>query len=407
LEAPGADACLFQTRGFERATQLLQDLPGVALDGAPQVAPGHGVGDVAATFVIVPRGDAYSVNASVDNNGVEATGRSRGTLALSGHNHFGLGEDYAASLTGSEKSMWTGALSAGLPVASGGLRANGGFTRQQYTVSSGGTTFVGGANTVNAGLTYPFTRGLDGNLWGALSYLHSDTPVDYRDFGFAVHSKIDSLKLAVSGNNGERARQLRADPWGGQLALTAGRQRNDDTLDAGPRRAGAYAKLAASAYGSWALDRAGDLFISARGQAQYASRNLDPSEQLSIGGPGAVRAYRGDEPTLNEGVVLGLGLTRRFPVALGHQIQVGPVLDVAAGRVNHTAWDGWRQSYPAGVDAKNARRLAGWGLEASWLTPVGATVTLSAAKAFGFSDGSWIEPDKEPVQYWFTLSWNR
>jgi hemolysin activation/secretion protein len=168
-EALDTGACLFETRRFERATQLLQDLPGVALDGAPRFGPGRGVGDVKTSFAIAQKGDPYSFGVSVDDNGTAATGRVRGTVSVSANNYFGLGEDYSASVTGSTKGMWTGALSGSLPILSDGLRLTGGLTRQQYTVTSAGTTFTGTSNTAMLGLTYPFMRGLDANLWGGLS----------------------------------------------------------------------------------------------------------------------------------------------------------------------------------------------------------------------------------------------
>jgi hemolysin activation/secretion protein len=396
--------CFFETKRFERATQLLQDLPGVALGGAPQFGPGKGVGDVKTTFSIAEKGKPFSVGASVDNGGVQTTGRTRGTLSISANNYFGLGEDYAASITRSTKGMWTGSLSGGIPILSDGLRLTGGFTRQQYTVSQDGLTFSGTSNTGMLGLSYPFTRGLDANLWGNLSYLHSKSRVDYRDFGFSTGATLDALKATLSANNGDRAQQMRTDQWAGQVALTYGRQKNDDPLDKyGPDRAGNYGKLSASGFASWALNQSGDFFVTARGTGQYANKNLDGSEQLGVGGPYAVRGYRADEPMLNDGVLLGTGLYKRFSIAEGHQMQIGPIIDYAYGIVNHNTWTGWESSYP-GINVGNSRQLASYGLEAAWLTPIGATLTLSASKPFG--DKSWIKPKDDGMQYWFTVSWS-
>jgi hemolysin activation/secretion protein len=405
LDAPDAAPCLFQSKNLERTTQLLQDMPGVALGGAPQVGPGSGTGDVKAIFSIVEKGEPYTFGLSMDNNGVETTGRVRATASLSANNYFGLGEDYAINLARSSGNMWTGSIGGGIPIASDGLRATAGFTRQQYTVSSGGLTFAGTSNTSMLGLAYPFTRGLDENLWGNLSYLHSNSKVDFRGFDFSTHSQMDALKASFSANNGDRARQLRTDQWSGELALTYGKQSNDDALDAaGPQRAGDYAKLTASGRVQLALNPTGDIFVTARGVGQYGNKNLDASEQLGVGGPYAVRAYRTDEPMLNDGVLLGLGLYSQFPVAVGHQILFGSFLDYAYGKVNHDPWAGWESSYP-GIAVRNSRQLAGYGFELGWLTPFGATLSFSASRAFGFSDASWIEPGELPVQYWLSLSW--
>src|SRR5579875_2174443 len=48
--------CLLRTSRLERATQLLQDVPGVALDGAPRFSPGATTGDVDVVFSIAEQG---------------------------------------------------------------------------------------------------------------------------------------------------------------------------------------------------------------------------------------------------------------------------------------------------------------------------------------------------------------
>jgi hemolysin activation/secretion protein len=398
---------LFETKRFERATQLLQDLPGAALDGAPRFGPGSGAGDVEPTFVIAPKGKPWGLDANVDNNGLATTGRTRFTVSGRANNLIGIGDDYAASVTVTTKEMWTGSLSASVPILSDGLRLAAGFTRQQYSVNAAGTTFAGVSNTGSLGLTYPFARGLDFNMWGGVSYLHSETSVDYKDFDFATHGKIDALKLSLSANNGDRAQQLRTDLWSASAALTLGRQRNDDPLDAGPRRAGTYAKLTTSAFGRLTLAKDGDLFATASLSGQLASRNLDSSEQLTLGGPYAVRAYRADEGLADTGAILSLGLYKRFSVAKGHQLQLGPIADIAVAKVNAKLWDGWEQSYVGIPGIGNSRTLAGYGAEAAWLTPWGFTLSASVSKPFGFSDGSWVRPGKRPVQTWLSLSWSR
>lgn len=404
--ANGEDACLFESSRFERTTQLLQDLPGVALDGAPQFGPGAGTGDVEANFAIRPKGKPWSFDASMDNSGMAATGRTRVGVSVRTNNIFGLGDDYAASATVTSKGMWAGSFNASVPVFSDGLRLAGGFSRQQYAVNAVGTSFAGVANTGSLGLTYPFTRGLDFNLWGSAAYLHSDTSVDYSDFGFSIHGKIDALKVSLAANSGDRAQQLRSSLWSATAALTVGRQSNDDPLDAGPRRAGSYAKLSGSAFGRLTLDKSGDLFATAGASGQLASRNLDSSEKLTLGGPGGVRAYRADEGSADEGVIVSLGLYKRFSFARGHQIQLGPIADFAIARVNAHPWAGWEQSYVSVPDVANTRKLAGYGAEAAWLTPFGATLLVSASRPFGFSDSSWIEPGKRPAQYWLSLTWS-
>jgi hemolysin activation/secretion protein len=220
------------------------------------------------------------------------------------------------------------------------------------------------------------------------------------------HSKIDSVQLLMQADNGDRAKQLRTNIWSAQGALTLGHERNDSFADDVTHVSGNYAKLTANTFATYGLNSGGDLFVSGRVNGQLASRNLDASEKLGVGGPDAVRAYRADEGSLDDGAVVNLGLYKRIPVAVGHQLQAGVFTDFAYGRVNHSPWPNWEQSYPGVPGVTNDRLLAGYGASLDWLTPIGATVSASVSKPFGFSSPSWVDPGKKPVQYWLSVTWN-
>ncbi|WP_244817704.1 ShlB/FhaC/HecB family hemolysin secretion/activation protein [Caballeronia sp. Lep1P3] len=397
--------CLLRTSRLERATQLLQDLPGIALDGAPRFSPGAATGEVDVVFNIAQQGKPVRADLILDNKGVESTGTYRLGVTASANNLFHAGDAYAFTITGTDKKMWTGSLTGSAPIFDDGLRMTGGVTRQQYFINSL-TPIKGVATTAQAGVQYPFARGLDANVWGGASFLHSQTSTDMGDVYGVTHGKLDSLQLTLTADNGERARALRTNLATGQIALTLGHQRNDDPSEPITRRAGNYEKLSGTAFGTYALSKSGNLFVSGRVTGQLASRNLDGSEKLALGGPDAVRAYRADEGSADEGIVANIGLYQRIPVATGHQIQVGVFNDLGYGRVNHSPWDQWEQSYPGVPGVTNNRVLAGYGVSIDWLTPIGATVSASVSKPYRFSETSWVEPGKKPTQYWLSVTWS-
>ncbi|MGO4223297.1 ShlB/FhaC/HecB family hemolysin secretion/activation protein [Lysobacter sp. TAF61] len=395
--------CLLQTGRLERATQVLQDLPGVAIEQAPQFSPGAGVGEVDVTFSVAQRGKPAQADFIVDNKGMQSTGAYRLGVTGSGNNHFGLGESYAATLMVTREGMWTGSLDGAIPVTANGLRAVGGLVRQEYTINAG-TPVEGVASTAQIGLSYPLKRGLDRNVWLGTSLLHSRTQTTFEDFDFATRGTIDSARFSLQADNGDRAQQLRTNLWSVQGALTAGHQRNDDPADAVVKRAGGYAKANMTAFGRWLLGSSGDLFITGRTNVQWASRNLDPSEKLLAGGPDAVRAYRTDEASFDDAFIANVGLYRRFPLATGHQLQAGAFVDVARGRVNHDPWPLWESSYIGVDNVTNWRTLAGPGLSLDWLTPKGITVSVSVAKPFNSASPSWIDEEARALQYWLSVS---
>lgn len=399
-------ACYLKTSRLERSTQLLQDVPGVALDNAPQFGPGASTGDVKVVYGIAQKGKPLAANLILDNQGVPTTGTYRMGGTVAGNNLFGAGESYAFTLLTTDKKMWTGELDGSMPILSDGLRLTGGISRQQYTTNTI-TPMAGVATTASAGVLYPLMRGLDANVWGGASLLHSQTSTDMKEYDTSTHSKLDSIRFSVQADNGDRAQQLRTNILTGQGALTLGHQSNDFPYgNSVANPAGNYAKFTGNSFGTYALTRSGNLFLSGRINGQMTNRNLDPSEKLAAGGPNAVRAYRSDEISFDDGIVINAGLYQRFPVATGHQIQLGVFSDFAIGRVNHTPWAGWEQSYPGISDVTNTRTLAGYGASVDWLTPVGATVSASVSKPYGFSSPSWVEPGKKPLQYWLSVTWN-
>lgn len=398
--------CLLRSGRLERATQLLQDVPGVALESAPSVKPGAGTGDIDVVFNIAQQGKPVSANLIFDNNGIESTGQYRAGITASANNLFGAGESYAFTLTDTNKNMWTGSLTGSMPIFDDGLRLTGGVTRQQYNVNLG-TPTKGVATTVQAGVQYPFMRGLDANVWGGASLLHSNTSTTFTEYDNATaKGTIDSIQLSLQANNGERARALRSNILSGQTALTLGHLRNNDTSDSTTHRTGNYAKLTSGGFATYNFTQRGDLFFSAAVNSQLSSRNLDGSEKLNLGGPNAVRAYRADEGSADEGAVVNVGLYKRVPIATGHQLQFGLFSDFAYGRVNHSPWEGWENTYPGVPGITNNRILAGYGASLDWLTPWGATVSAAVAKPYGFSGSSWVDPGKKPTQFWLSVNWS-
>lgn len=397
--------CLLRTARLERATQLLQDIPGVGMAGAPRFLAGRQVGETQVEFDLQQKDKPVQAGVVLDNNGIPATGRARAGASVSGNNVFHAGDAYAVTVMDTQKNTWTGAASASTPIGDSGLRLAGSLTRQQYTINS--ITPTAGVSTVmQGGVQYPFTRGLDSNVWGGVWLVHNRVNSNLVDFGVNTNSTINSVQLSLQADNGDRAVQLRTNRWNFQAALTVGHDSNNDPGDVAAQRAGNYAKFTGQAFGSYGLNRSGDFFVTGKISGQAASRNLDSSEQLVLGGPGAVRAYRADEGSADEGAVVNLGLYRRFPITTGHQLQIGGFVDVGYGRVNHSPWADWQSSYVGVPGVGNIRLLSGYGASLDWLTPIGATVSVAVARPFGFSPASWVDPGKKPTQFWLTVAWS-
>ncbi|WP_133295793.1 ShlB/FhaC/HecB family hemolysin secretion/activation protein [Burkholderia reimsis] len=396
--------CVLEASRLERATQLLQDIPGVSLASAPQLdSSGVATGETHMVMQTEPRGKPWTADLTLDNGGTHSTGSLRLGVVASGNNLFGAGDQYQASLFTTNKHMWSGSAGMSAPLGYDGLRWSTSVGRSLYSINEG-VLVKAVADAVSVGVVYPFVRGLDLNVNGVLEAMETRTRVTYPDYGFAVHSRLHAIRGTLSGNDGDRSQQLGLSQWQGSVALTVGDQQNDDSQDVAPKRAGHYAKLFAAISRRQNVTDSGNIYAVANVRGQLSNKNLDYSEMLSLGGPSGVRAYRSDEGAVDQGVIASLDVKWRFAAPWGGQILPGVFADYAVGQVNRKPWLGWETGYPGVAHISNRRRLAGYGVSLDWVSQSGLTASLAWAKRFPFSDDSWISPGSANSRIWITLS---
>jgi hemolysin activation/secretion protein len=205
--------------------------------------------------------------------------------------------------------------------------------------------------------------------------------------GGAVTSR-KRARLATLGLSGERADAGlgpgRGGVWQGAASVVAGRLALDPgsaALDAeGAGTRGRYHKLVLQGARVQALGSGWEATL--RAQAQAADGNLDGSEKLALGGPGAVRALDTGSAAVDQGGLATLELRHR--VAGGWAL--GVFADAAAGHQRRHALPG---------DA-NRRRASGHGVlldghHGAW------QFALQAAWAAGLSP--------RDARLWAQLSW--
>ncbi|WP_455288999.1 ShlB/FhaC/HecB family hemolysin secretion/activation protein [Cupriavidus necator] len=404
-EHPIGQGCVLQSDRLERATQLLQDIPGVTLGKAPslddqEVPPGQ----THLSVETVPIGDPWRIDAIADNQGSQATGLLRLGATVSANNLLGHGDAYSASIYTTNKQMWSGTLGASAPLGHHGLRWSLAAGRSFYSINPG-ILVNGVADTFSAGVTYPFVRGLDLNVYGALDAVETRTTASYPDYNLSLNTRLHALRATLSANNGDRPQQLGLNIWQARAAFTLGDQENNDSSDVGPHRAGHYVKFAASLLRKQNLSESGNLFAIANLRGQVANKNLDYSEMLSLGGYYAVRAYRSDEGSANQGFIASFDLKSRFPAPGGGQLLPGAFVDFALGQLNRHPWNGWQAGYPTVPNVSNRRFLAGYGLSLDWVSPWGFTTSIAWARRFPFAQESWIQPGSANSRVWVNLSW--
>lgn len=321
---------------IDRALLLLDDLSGVSVTGSLVAGQRDGETNLAISAI----DDAWlSGSATADNQGSLSTGADRDSINLNLNSPLRLGD--ALSLTalktlGSEYQR----LGYTLPVGAQGWRAGVHASNLRYhVITFSPIDLRGTATTAGMDISYPLIRGQLQNVNVGLNY--DDKQFDNSAAGVSTTYgiKVYSASLAAS----------QIDSWVGgginsaSVAVTGGDKNTD----------GRYKKLNLSLSRLQSLNGTWSLFVAA--SSQIASKNLDSSEKIYLGGANGVRAYPASEAGGSEGSTLTLELRQRFD----NKFSVTGFYDCGWVKVN-------RDNNIASPASPNSYHLQGYGISLAW-----------------------------------------
>lgn len=327
---------------LENRLLLLSDLPGVRVNST--LVPGATVGSSDLVVNLTP-GRRISGSIDADNAGNYYTGENRIGATVNYNEPLGLGD--VASLrvltSGSGLNYARGSYQLQLGKATVGVA----YSALEYELSRGvyeGKGFNGTANVASLYGSYPLIRSRNSNLSAGLIY-DDKTFEDKIDSTTLRDKKAQVLTASLYGN--------RRDSLGGggvtgySLALSAGNIDGDSA-----EINGNFNKLGFSLS---RLQRVTDtVSLSAVANGQLASKALDSSEQMELGGMYAVRAYPEGEGYGDEGVVVNLEARMQVPKfseKMPGQLQLIGFVDAGTVRAHN---------------AGNRRNLSGAGVGLNW-----------------------------------------
>ena len=352
----GLDGQVISTPPLERRLLLLSDLPGVQVSST--LAPGASLG-ASDLIVDVQPGSRFNGSIDVDNQGNRYTGRNRIGATLNINELAGIGD--VATLRAFTSADGLNYVRGAYQGQAGLLRLGGAYTYMDYKL---GKEFAvldakGTAKIASAYGSYPLIRSRSNNLYAQVSY-DDKTFQDRTESTGTVNDK--TARVWMLNLNGDAK-----DGWGGggastySLTYTTGKidietplARRIDQLTV--KSNGHFNKLAFNAARVQSLGGETSLFGTLSGQA--ASKNLDVSEKMGIGGVGGVRAYPGGEAYGDQGYVLNLELRQNLTAfsSLPGQLQVLAFADTGTVKLNRDAWSA----------GENRRTLSGAGVGVTW-----------------------------------------
>lgn len=362
------------------ALNILNEQPGIAATSS--LAPGKGEGEIDVVVNASPK-PPVGLNFGVNNHGSRSTGEMQESVGITLGNPTGYFDQAAVTANVSDGTTY-GRLDYSVAVGDAGLRL--------------------GANTSNLSyhLTQPSFAALQANGTAATYGLTASYPLARRaEFNLSISGSVDNKRLidnTVAGETGNRRvavgnLELSGYTMGGSLlgggiaSFGAGVSfGNSDQRNAGALNADSTTRQVQGRFGKLSINAGylrsltSDWSLNATLRAQYAGKNLDSTERMSLGGPSGVRAYPVGEASGDDAALFTFNLGRKITDKLSANL----FADTGAVHVNHKAWSGWNAANP---NQPNTYLLNGVGAALDWRFTPQAVLNATVATPLGNNPG--------------------
>lgn len=381
---------LLNTQSLERVMFALNDSPGVQAKASLSPSGDEAVYNL--SIQVTPR-RGWDASVALDNHGASYAGRWRATGLYRLNNPLQVGDNLdLQAIRSSSGGVSVGRIAYELPVGYTPARLSLAYAQVDYALgrqfadlNPNGTAYVGEAN-----LSVPLVRSRSRTVMARIGYeekfLRDNLTVPVTgEVTYAKHIRASVAGLNMEsrdtwlggGFNGASAQFH----WG-RLRLDSADDQADDDARGSFGHAGMFGKLELQYSRLQAVSRTVSLYANA--SQQLASRNLDPAEKMSLGGPRGVRAYPSAEGASDEATLF----TSELRLWLNRNWTAFALYDWAKGRRE-------RDTSPANFDTNDLMlHGAGLGLVASYPD----WVTLKATVAWRGKRPVETEPGNDKVR---------
>ncbi len=305
------------TMTLERQMLLINDLPGAQVTNA-EVYPGKDVGTSDFRLTVSPT-QKYSGYAIVDNYGSRYTGEERLSAGASINSLTGIGDTLTLSgLVSNTRDLKNGRLAYERPLGYTGLKGGVSVSITDYTLAKISNYDASGqVNIYSAYLSYPFLK----------TRAHTtsvEVDLDHKEFkdtsGATGAAELSRKKIDAATLKLNDIRNTSFFNFPGSLSASLGftvghlYMVNDVavTNDANLNSQGTYTKATISANHTQVLNSILNLQTTFKAQKSFG-KNLDSSEDISVGGSNGVRAYEDSELSGDQGYALSLDVVYTLP----------------------------------------------------------------------------------------------
>jgi hemolysin activation/secretion protein len=358
---------------LESRLLLLSDLPGVQIKST--LAPGEQTG-TADLIVDVEPDASISGSVDADNAGNRFTGENRIGASVNLNNPAGQGD--VASLRALTSGEGLNYLRGAYQIPVGRATVGVAYSVLDYQL---GREFEaldahGDAQITTLFGSYPLIRSRQANAYIGLALDNKE----FRDVVGATNSVTEKESQVLTGSvygdfqdtfAGGGANSYSVALSVGELDILSPDAQSNDSENA--KTEGQFSKVEFRTTRSQFISESVSLLASFRGQR--ASKNLDVSEKMQLGGMYGVRAYPEGEAYADQGHLLTLELRKLLPVYawISGRFQLAAFVDTGTVQLDKNPF----------MPVSNRRTLSGAGVGIYWIKSDEFTATLFYARKLG------------------------
>ncbi|MCG3659603.1 ShlB/FhaC/HecB family hemolysin secretion/activation protein [Aliarcobacter butzleri] len=313
---------IINVEDIQRALLLINDRAGVKVTSSSlEAGKEAGSSNLVVDTIATPKVNGYVV---ADNYGSRFTGYNRIQALANVNSLSSVGDKLTISgLVSNGADLKNGKLAYELPLMSNGLKADFAYSRTNYNLVKEYKALDadGNSNIYEVGVSYPIVLKTDETLWTKIKYYHkgfNDYMSNSKYEDKTINSVVASLDYEKNYFLGNFPSRLISN-----VNLTTGHLSNTSNEDDGN-----YNKIDAYLSNEIAFSEIISLNSTLSAQKVLGHKNLDGSEDLSLGGAYGVRLYPDSEQSAENGYILNLELLSKLPSISSYSHKIGLFYDI-------------------------------------------------------------------------------
>lgn len=323
-------------RTLEQSMLLINDLPGVQVSQA-DITPGKKVGS--SDFIIkTEKTKKYDGYILVDNAGSRYTDQNRALVGVNFNSPFSIGDKISFSgLLSNETNLKNGRVSYIAPLMSNGLTGEIAYSQTNYSLTEEYENLDAKGNSKNleANFKYPILRTRRENLYATLNFAHKKLKDEIESTDDITKKDANTLSLGLEYDKNyvlgsfNSLSNVKVNLTYGKLDFKDNDKKQQDK--AGVNTNGNFSKINLDLTHNMLFTPKISLESSFKMQYALGDKNLDGSEDFSLGGAYGVKLYPSGELSAENGYLLNVELKYTLPTVESYNHNIGIFYD--RGRV--------------------------------------------------------------------------